>query len=99
MRRAAKVDSNQVELVDALRKCGYSVLSLAAIGRGVPDLLVAAHGVTVLLELKDGSKSPSRRGLTDDQIAFLDTWRGTAFVVASLDEALGVMKVAVGAHV
>lgn len=94
MRRAARIDENQVELVAALRQCGYSVLSLAAIGRGIPDLLVAAHDVTVLLELKDGSKSPSRRGLTDEQITFLESWRGLAFVVTSVDEALGVLQVA-----
>lgn len=40
MRRAARTDANQTAIVEALRKCGASVQSLAAVGKGVPDLLV-----------------------------------------------------------
>jgi len=36
----AKVDRNHGEIRDALRAKGYLVLSLAAVGDGVPDLLV-----------------------------------------------------------
>ena len=48
MRRAARVDSNHIEIVKAFRKLGCSVLSLASLGKGVPDLLVAVHGVVDL---------------------------------------------------
>ena len=41
MRRAAKVDSTHGPIVEAFRKGGWSVLSLAPMGRGCPDLLVA----------------------------------------------------------
>ena len=40
MRQAAKVDDNQAAIVEALRSLGASVESLAAVGKGVPDLLV-----------------------------------------------------------
>ena len=55
MRRAAKVDANQAEIVQALRQIGAVVQSLAAVGNGCPDLLVGYRNRLFLLELKDGS--------------------------------------------
>lgn len=40
MRRAAKIDANQPEIISALEAAGCLVLSLAAVGNGVADLLV-----------------------------------------------------------
>ena len=37
MRRAARTDANQAAIVDALRSVGCSVVSLSAVGKGVPD--------------------------------------------------------------
>lgn len=53
MRRAAKVDANQAAIVGALRACGAQVLSLAAIGKGCPDLLILHRGRYQLLEVKN----------------------------------------------
>lgn len=53
MRRAAKIDANQLAIVAALRKCGAKVLSLAAVGKGCPDLLVLHRGRYQLLEVKN----------------------------------------------
>lgn len=93
MRRAAKIDANQPAIVEALRKAGASVLSLAKLGEGCPDLLVATavpsrSSRTVLLEVKDGSKPPSARKLTDDERRFFATWVGEVYVVTSVEEAL-----------
>ena len=88
MRRAAKVDENQAEIVAALRKCGCTVQSLAAVGKGVPDLLVGRAGVNYLLEVKDGNKPKSARDLTPDELRWLHGWRGSAVVVETVDEAL-----------
>ena len=88
MRRAAKVDDNQAEIVDALRRAGCSVCILSGVGRGCPDLAVGLRGVTYLLEIKDGRKSPSKQRLTPDEQAWHDAWRGHATVVRSVDEAL-----------
>ena len=52
MRRAAKVDSNQAEIIKALRDSGASVTSLHQVGQGVPDILVSHAGVWYLMELK-----------------------------------------------
>jgi len=88
MRRAAKVDANQQEIVDALRKAGAIVQSLAAIGRGVPDLLVSFRGNLLLLEVKDGSKPPSGQKLTADQVKWHQAWGALVEVVNSPEQAL-----------
>lgn len=93
MRRAAKVDANQDEIVKALRQVGASVQSLASTGKGCPDLLVGFRGVNWLLEIKDGQKVKSARKLTDDQVVWHQTWRGRVYVVESVEQALEVIKV------
>ncbi len=74
MRRAAKIDRNQPEIVAALRKAGAMVQPLHSIGQGFPDLLVFFRGVLTLLEVKDGDLPPSGRALTPDQVEFHRVW-------------------------
>ena len=89
MRRAAKTDENQGEIVSALRLVGCSVLPLHAVGRGCPDLLVTDTGKqTFLMEVKDGQKPPSARMLTPDQVEFHASWRARIVVVTSVREAM-----------
>ena len=67
VRRAAKIDSNHADVVAGFRKLGYLVLSLAAHGRGVPDLLIYRRDVGFrLIEVKRDKKA----SLTADQVAF-----------------------------
>ena len=87
MRRAAKVDANHTEMVSAFRKLGCSVLSLASLGRGVPDLLVSLGGITWLVEVK----MPKGRE-TDDQIAFISGWKGCRALVRDLEGVLTVVR-------
>lgn len=92
MRRAAKIDANQPEIVRELSARGASVQSLSGVGAGVPDLLVGYRGVTYLLEVKDGAKPPSARELTLEQIDWHVEWRGgPCVVVNSADEALAAI--------
>ena len=63
----ARVDANQKEIVAELRKLGASAVAIHEIGRGCPDLLVGTLGINYLLEVKDGTKPPSRRRLTPDE--------------------------------
>jgi Holliday junction resolvase len=86
--RAAKVDDNQKEIVKALRTLGCSVQHLHSVGAGCPDLLVGYKGFNILLELKDGNKSPSRQKLTPDQIIWQRDWRGHVNVVNSSEQAI-----------
>lgn len=92
MRRAAKIDANQPEIVSALRKAGATVYSLAAVGQGIPDLLVGYANRTALVEVKDGAKPPSARQLTPDQQQWHKTWTGgTLAVVPDVEAALRVL--------
>lgn len=94
MRRAAKIDANQPGIVAAMRKAGATVYSLAAVGQGIPDLLVGFAGRTALVEVKDGSKPASARQLTPDQQQWHQTWTGgTLAVVPDVEAALRVLEV------
>jgi hypothetical protein len=88
MRRAAKVDANQHEIVAALRKIGASVQPLHSVGQGCPDLLVGWRGMNTVLEIKDGKKPPSARKLTDDQVIWHEEWRGQVAVVETVEQAI-----------
>jgi len=87
MRRNAKVDANHGEVVEAFRALGASVLSLAPLGRGIPDLLVAIGGVTWLIEIK------SKKGKENDlQIEWAKTWKGKRDVVRDTQGVETVVK-------
>ena len=86
MRRAARVDDNQKEIVSALRKVGATVRVITQ-GDGLPDLLVGFRGRTVLMEVKDGNKVPSAQALTEAEKKFHDEWRGGSLVVVNSIEA------------
>ena len=87
MRRAAKVDDNQTAIVDALRALGATVQPLHAVGQGCPDLLIGWRGKNILIEVKDGSKSPSRQQLTEDQEQWHRTWCGQVCTINSVENA------------
>jgi Holliday junction resolvase len=89
MRIAAKTDANQTQVISALRAAGAKVQSLAAVGKGVPDLLCQYKGTFYLIEVKDGRKPPSQRKLTEDQVRWHSEWKSAFLgVVESPDEAL-----------
>ena len=91
-RRAAKVDGNQTRIVAALRAVGATVQHLHTVGRGCPDLLVGHRGHNFLVEVKDGTKAPSRQRLTPDEERWHQTWRGQVHVVRSVMEALELVR-------
>ena len=88
MRRAARVDSNQSEIVAALRSVGASVFVIS-----LPvDLLVGYKNHTFLVEIKDGPK----KRLTALQEAFFAKWTGGTLCRVDGPEAalrmIGVIK-------
>lgn len=91
MRRAARVDANQVEIVSALRKAGATVQHLHSIGLGCPDILVGFRGRNFVLEIKDGSLSPSKRALTAQERAWHAWWRGSVSTIHSVEDALNAI--------
>jgi len=93
MRRAAKIDSNQNEIVEALRRCGASVLITSQL-KNCFDILVGYNGINYIVEIKDGKKPPSQRKLTQGEIKFRDNWRGGKYyVIESVDDALKMIKI------
>ena len=86
--RAAKVDKNQTEIVDAFRRMGFSVQHLHTVGGGVPDLLIGRGGVNLLVEVKDGGKAK----LTEDQIKWHDEWRGQVAIVRNIDDVVKLVS-------
>lgn len=85
--RAAKIDANQNEIVEALRKSGCTVQILSSVGKGCPDILVGRGGDNYLLEIKDGNKPKSSQKLTPDQIDWHSKWNGSVYVVNSIELA------------
>ncbi|CAB5217929.1 hypothetical protein UFOVP202_25 [uncultured Caudovirales phage] len=86
---AKKVDKNQADVVKALRDYGADVHLLHMVGAGIPDLLVAYEGQTILMEVKDGAD----KKFTPDQIKFIAGWKGGhLYRVNSSEEALDVLK-------
>ena len=88
-RTAARIDENQPAIVAALQKAGALVLSLAPIGKGVPDLLCHYHGRFVLLEVKNPTKPKADRQLTPAQKVWHAIWPVT--VVETVDQALAAI--------
>jgi len=86
MRRAARVDANQDQIVSALRGAGAYVWII-----GLPvDLLVGYKGHTFLVEIKTDSK----KRLTKLQADFFENWTGS--ILARIDcpeSALRMLKV------
>ena len=93
MRRAAKVDRNQAEIVAALRGIGASVQPLHAVGQGCPDLLVGWRGINLLIEVKDWRASNTDRKLNPIQQEWHGGWKGQVAKVETVDAALAILGV------
>jgi hypothetical protein len=90
MRRAARTDNNQKEIVEALRKIGCCVLPTHQL-KNAFDLLVGFRGRLYIMEIKDGSKPPSARVLTDGEIECKKKFESVGVnyhVINSVDEAI-----------
>ena len=91
MRHRARTDANHALVREAFHKLGCEVLDLSNVGGGCPDMLVFVRtgrraGSLHLIEVKDGSKSPSHRQLTPAQAEFHKIW--PVHVVDSLEQVL-----------
>jgi len=85
-RWAAKVDANQHAIVKAMRKRGATCHLLFREGRGCPDVLAGFLGYNLLIEIKteDGE-------LTDREAKWHDWWRGTVYIVRTVNDALDIL--------
>lgn len=83
-RYAAKRDSNENEIVDALKACGATVQKLSE--KNVPDLLVGFRNKNFLIEIKSETGQLSR-----GQQEWHRSWSGSVFVVKSVADILNLL--------
>jgi hypothetical protein len=85
MRTRARVDLTQLEIVQALRKCGAQVLHLHTIGKGCPDILIRLpNGELHLCEIKNGNR---KWKLEPEQVKFHSEW-GPIAILDSVESAI-----------
>ena len=87
MKLRARVDKNHKEIVECFRKIGCSVLSLAAVGKGCPDLLISYQKQCYLVEVKDTGGT-----LRESQKEFMRTWGSPVYVVRSKEECVSLLN-------
>ena len=96
MRARPRKDANHTDIVGTFRQYHCNVLDTASLGNGAPDLVVAIPSkngyINVLVEVKDGSKPPSQRRLTPDEIEFMQTWRGKYVIIESVDDVIALLR-------
>ena len=88
MRLKARTDYNQKLIVEQLRKLGVSVAVTSMLGKGFPDLVLGYQNRNFLVELKDGAKPKSQKGLTMDEAKFFTAWKGSVCKCENIDEIL-----------
>lgn len=82
----SKTDGNHAAITRALRDAGRSVLDLASVGGGAPDILVGWSGKMLLMEIKNPQ---GRNRVQENQVDWHRSWHGTPVVVVrSPEEAL-----------
>jgi len=92
VRRAAKVDSNQEEIVKAFRQAGATVKPVHQI-KGFVDILVGYCGIDQQVEIKDGAKFASKKKLSQAEQDHWDSWKGRRpVIVERLEDIPGVLS-------
>jgi AmiR/NasT family two-component response regulator len=86
----SKIDKNQPEIVEALRKAGYTVIDLHALGGGIPDLMVVSkhdNSRVLLIEVK-----MPKEHLNDKEQIWHAAYPGRATIAHSGAEAVELMN-------
>jgi hypothetical protein len=94
LRRAAKVDSNQSEIVAALRKRGAVCLIVSQL-KNCFDILVCFNSKVFMVEIKDGNKPLSARKLTEGEQEFkskIESVGCTYWIIESIEDALNMLQ-------
>ena len=90
MRRAARRDENEPDIIKALRQVGACVYPMDE----PCDLLVGFRNQTILMEIKNPKNNYGKKGLNKNQREFFKSWRGGTYcAVDSIDAALRVLNV------
>lgn len=88
MSKAKRVDKNQKEIVEQLRKLGYNVEHTYMIGKGFPDVVISFDYLfTLPIEIKSkGGK------LTKDEENFHNRYKGYIITAYNLEDVLKGVK-------
>ena len=89
MRLAARKDDNHTEISNAFERLGWSVLDIHQIPN-CADILVGKWKLSIVIEIKDGSKPPSKQKLTTGEMAFRDRWRGDYRIVTCIQDVIDI---------
>ncbi len=81
-------DSCHAPIRKALRDCGLLVHDIGDVGKNLPDLMTARHGVTYLMECKDPKTGEESDGQEQARLAWLAKGGGPWVVVHTVAEAL-----------
>lgn len=79
--KAKRKDINQPELEVRLKKLGFSVTSLHALGKGIPDLLLGIMGINIVVEVKHDNAE-----LTEPEKEWHRDWKGQVRIAQSAEE-------------
>jgi hypothetical protein len=91
MRRDAKVDANQPDIVKKFRGLDWSVLIISQL-KNCCDIIVSKGGRTIAIEIKDGEKPPSAQKLTNGEQVFRDMWQGEYKIVNCESDVIEINK-------
>jgi hypothetical protein len=89
MRKAARRDVGEKEIVEALRTRGATVYYLD----DPCDLLIGYNNKTMLMEVKNPNSAYGKKGFNENQQHFAENWKGGPFcLVDSPDSALRMLN-------
>jgi hypothetical protein len=86
LRARPRLDANHKEVALAFEDLGCAVQSLAYLGGGVPDLLVACRGVTWVVEVKVPGAAE-----TYQQREWAARWQGRRVIASDLDDVISIV--------
>jgi hypothetical protein len=98
MRRASRRDRNHNQIAQAARQMGGDVVDLTDSENAGFDMLVILGGRLHVVEVKDGSKPPSARRLTDNEErrrAMLAAHGVQYHIVTTIDDLLKLREMAI----
>lgn len=82
MTYARRRDTTHSPMVEALRQLGFSVLDLAAVGKGCPDFQVGKYGFSLMVEAKTPKNERENSSTGKKQRDFAKAWQGCPVIRA-----------------
>jgi len=97
-RLANRKDSNHKQIVDELRRNGWYVTDVSNIPK-ICDIRISAKWnrtpIDICVEIKDGSKAPSKRKLTSDEKEYIRAYPSHVAIVENVDDVAVITQMSV----